>query len=519
MATLPPADLILSSARLWDGSALDAEAIAIADGRILATGSNREVAALAGEETQTMDVTGRRVIPGMIDSHIHMVRAGRTWTEEVRWDGVASLEEGLELISQRAGDIDTDRWVAVVGGWHPHQFVEDRAPTRHDLDRVAPDHPAFLQRNYVEAVANSRALEEMEWRTDGDGHVTNPAAMAALRSRLDVGDHETQIAGTRDLLRELNRLGLTGAIDAAGFAMTAAAYGPYLELWQRGERGFRTRLLVGAAAAGSELEEIRAWDEHISPEFGDDYLRYLGMGEVLLYAVHDMEGLAPKDISGQVGPLADLSRILLEHGRTIHHHAILDSSIRRVLDAWEQAAGAARLAELRLAICHADQAGEETLRRVRDLGLGLTIQAGMAFRGVDSAPTWSGDQLAHSPRLRTMLEMGIPVGAGSDGTVAASYNPWRCIAWMVTGETVDGSPRRSQEQLLTIDEALRLYTSGSAWFSFEEDTRGNLRPGSHADLAVLSKDPLTVADHELAAIESTLTIVGGQVVHQDQSPR
>lgn len=231
------------------------------------------------------------------------------------------------------------------------------------------------------------------------------------------------------------------------------------------------------------------------------------------------KGLSPQDISDQVGRLADLSRLLLEHGRTIHHHAILDTSIRRVLDAWHEVADPARLAELRFAICHADQAGEETLASIRDMGLGLTIQARMAFRGVDSASTWTEDQLAHSPRLRTMLELGIPVGAGSDGTVAASYNPWRCIAWLVAGETVDGSPRRSEEQLLTVDEALSLYTSGSAWFSFEEGSRGNLRPGSHADLAVLSNDPLTVAHDELATIESTLTFVGGRVVHRDQRPR
>ena len=508
------ADLILVSARIWDGTELAADAIAIADGLVVATGSSREILGLVSEATEVLDAGGRRVIPGLIDSHIHMIRAGLTWNEEVRWETVGSLHQGLDSISGRADAVEPGRWIAAVGGWHPSKLAEGRPPERADLDGVAPDHPVFVQRNYVEAFMNSRALQEMGWMEQHpDGHVTDPAAMAALRDKLHRGDPESQVAATADMLRELNRHGLTGAIDAAGFGMSKASYDPLFRLFSGTERGFRIRLLVGASRPGAENDDLATWIGEVSPGQGDDFVRYLGAGEVLLYAAHDMEGLHPKDISAHVPDLAGLSAHLADRGWPTHVHAILDSSVGSVLDAWEKVSRSSRLADLRFTICHADQVGEENLRRIEDMGLGVTVQAGMAFRRGDSARSWTESQLRASPPLRRLLDLGVPVGAGSDGTVAASFHPWQCIQWMVSGEAVDGSAARDEEQRLGIEEALRLYTRGSAWFSFEEQTRGNLRVGSHADLAVLTADPLRVSPQSLAAIESVMTIVGGEVVH------
>jgi hypothetical protein len=321
------------------------------------------------------------------------------------------------------------------------------------------------------------------------------------------------------MLRELNRLGLTGAIDAAGFGMNADSYAPFFALSDEGERGFRTRLLVGAATPGAERAEFGRWVETVAPGSGDDFVRYLGAGELLSYAGHDMEGLSPKDVSPATAKIAAISQDLADQGWPVHVHAILDSSVRAIIDVWETLDPPGRPADLRYAICHADQAGEASLRRIADLGVGITLQAGMAFRGVDSAATWAVADLQQAPRPRTMLDLGIPVGAGSDGTVAASYNPWTCISWLVTGNTIDGSAPRDHEQLVDVSEALRLYTSGSAWFSFEEETRGNLRPGSHADLAVLSTDPLTSSPDSLSAIESVMTLVGGEMVHSSIETR
>lgn len=521
------ADLVILSGKLWSGRELDGqEAVAVGDGRILGTGTDHEVQRLCSPRTRVIDAGGRRVMPGLIDSHIHTVRAGTRWSEDVRWQGVASLSEALGLIAAAAADRDPRSWIAVLGGWNPHQFAESRSPSREDLDDAAPEHPVFVQRNYIECFLNTRALQEMGWmegdapkwvERDGSGRpggrVSGGEALQRLRERLTVPDLETQVEGTRAMLRELNRLGLTGCIDAGGFGMTPDSYRPYLELWQRGERGFRARLLVGPSRPGREAAELDGWMQLAESGFGDEFLRYLGAGEVLLFAAHDMEGLDQRDVSGATAQLAELSRELVAHGWPVHIHAILDRSVGSILDAWTQVGKGSDLSDLRYTITHAEQVGEDNLARIRDMGLGVTIQNGMAFRGGDSLSAWGENRVTRAPPLRTMMDMGIPMGAGTDATVVSSYNPWLCVWWMVSGQTVDGSPPRVEDQRLSRDEALRLYTSGSAWFSFEEEVRGNLRAGSHADLVILSRDPLTVPEEEIPLIEADLTIVGGEVVH------
>ena len=521
-------DLILHSGRVWDGADLPGvEAVAIADGRIEATGSSTEILALASEQTRRIDADGRRIMPGLIDSHIHMVRGGLRWKHEVRWNGLTSLDTGLGLLASAAAGKEPGEWTAVLGGWNPHQFEESRPPSRDQLDEAVPESPVFIQRNYIEAFLNTKALEELGWagvdapqwvELDPDsgsptGRVVGVPALQALGQRLIMPDHPDQVEGTRALLRELNRVGLTGAVDAGGFRMVPEAYRPITELYESGEKGFRVRLLVGASQPDGEDAEIERWMELVAPGSGDAFLRYLGAGEVVLFPAHDVEGLDGRDVSAQRDRLAEMSRRFLDAGWPLHLHAILDRSIGTVLDAWEQAGKGQDLSRLRYTITHADQISDHNLGRVRDIGLGLTVQNGMAFRGNDSIPTWGEDLVRRSPPLRDIVDSGIPVGAGTDGTVVSNYNPWPCVWWMTTGRSSDGAPDREEEQRLTIDEALRLYTSGSAWFSFEEDSRGNLRPGSHADLVVLSADPLAVPEDRIPGIESVLTIVGGAVVH------
>ena len=528
-----PADLILHSGKLWDGRAIaGGEAIAVAGGKILAAGANHEVERHRSEHTRSIDVDGRRIMPGLIDSHIHMVRGGLRWNVDPRWHDLTSLSEGLELIARVGEGRDRADWIAVSGGWSPHQFAEKRAPTRRELDQASPGNPVFVQRNYIEAFLNTRALESMGWIGAGapdwveldpgsgepTGRVVGVPALQALGPRLSPPSDQDQVEGTRAMLRELNRVGLTGAIDAGGFRMTPEAYRPITDLYRDGELGFRARLLVGASQPGDEVGELDGWMGLVSPGSGDELLRYLGAGEVILFPAHDMEGLDRRDITGERARLAEISVKLVDAGWPLHIHAILDRSIGTILDAWHELGRDDDLAGLRFTITHADQAGEESLQRIRDLGVGLTVQNGMAFRGHDSKASWGEDRVRRSPPLRTMLDLGIPLGAGTDGTVVSSYNPWACIRWMVSGENRDGSLARVEEQRLTRDEALRLYTRGSAWFSFEEDNRGNLRVGSDADLVVLSSDPLTVPEHEIPNIESVLTIVGGQIAHVSGFP-
>lgn len=509
-----PPDLIVTNAHIWDQSDRGEEAISIADGRVMAVGSSRDLESTTDKGTEIIDVGGRRLIPGLIDSHLHLVRAGRTWNEEVRWDDLTVLDDAISALSDRAATVGPGRWVGVMGGWHHNQFEERQPPDLELLDRALPANPVFVQRAYAETFVNSQAMREMGWdagRAPG-GVVVSPADMAALRARLAVADIEKAKSGTESLLRELNRLGVTGAIDASGFGISAPSYDAFLELFEQGESGFRARLLLGAANPGKELSDIEQWVESIDLSGDNEFVRYLGAGEVLDYGAHDMEGLQPRDISDRVDALVEASARLAGEGWPVHLHSILDASIGVVLDAWETL-NARDLASLRWAICHADQIGSESLKRVADLGVGITIQNGMSMRGLDCTPTWGLDLVTSAPPVRTMLDLGIPVAAGTDGTVACAYNPWRCIAWLVTGQSVDGAPARVDSERLSIDEALRLYTSAGAWFSFEEGSRGTLRPGAYADFAVLSSDPLAVAEDEITNIESDMTYVAGERVH------
>ena len=335
--------------------------------------------------------------------------------------------------------------------------------------------------------------------------------LSAVGISLAVTDVDHAATGTRLLLRELNRLGLTGAIDTSGFGVTAASYDAFQQVFAAGDGGFRARFLLGAATPGNEMAEIRRWVDDVTLGTPDGMLGYLGAGEVLDYAAHDLEGLEPKDIAGRFDALAEVSSFLAESGWTVHLHSILDTSLTVLLDAWESVD--ADLAALRFCICHADQIGPENLRRVADLGVGITIQNGMSMRGRDCWPTWGEAGVTKAPPVRSMLDLGIPVAAGTDGTVACTYDPWRCISWLVTGRSIDGAPPRREEERLTRDEALSLYTSAGAWCSFEEDTRGTLRHGAYADLALLDADPLTVGEDSLSSIQSVLTVVDGSIVH------
>jgi predicted amidohydrolase YtcJ len=194
-------------------------------------------------------------------------------------------------------------------------------------------------------------------------------------------------------------------------------------------------------------------------------------------------------------------------------HATYDESISRVLDVLERVNARVPLAGLRFTIDHAETVSPANIARVRALGGGFAIQGRMAFAGEEFAARYGAPAAAHAPPIREMLRQGVPVGAGTDGTRVASYDPWRTLHWLVTGETAGGLAQRPPEERLTRAEALALYTAGSAWISGEEEQKGRIRAGQLADFALLSRDYFTVQPAEIRGIESLLTVVGGDVVH------
>jgi predicted amidohydrolase YtcJ len=527
--------LLLSNAKIQGRASEPAsEAIALEDGRILGIGSAADLRSRSRSDVTEIDVGGRRVIPGLIDSHAHVLRAGLTWDREIRWEGVPSLEAALEAVRGRARALGFGAWVPVIGGWHEGQFSEGRRPTRDDLDRVVPDNPCYVQRLYTEAVLNSAALAACgfvrgaadppggELERDAEGNPTGVVrGLGAFLHCVEAMGPQTldeQAHSICSMLRDLSAYGLTGAIDPGGVRVTPETYEPLYEVWRRGDLTLRIRLYLGAGQRGNERREIEDWMRFMPRGFGDDLLRITGIGEIIVFGCWDRDGIVPFQMDPEsLAEFTEISRLAAERGWPMHVHAVRDSSTGAILDAWEAVAERRPIAPLRFSIAHAEQIGERNLARARALGVGLALQNRLIFRAADSARAWGEEAVSGAPPLRRMLELGFPLGAGTDSTVANSINPWRSLWWFVTGKSLDGGPQRAEEHRLTRSEALDLYTRGSTWFSFEEQSRGQLAPGYLADLAVLSDDYFAVPEDAIPEIRSELTVVGGRIVHASEA--
>jgi predicted amidohydrolase YtcJ len=510
------------------------EAVAIERGRIVAVGSAEDLVGVGGADVTEIDVGGRRVIPGLIDSHAHVLRAGLTWDREVRWEGVGSLEDALELVRVRAGKLDPGAWIPVIGGWHEGQFREGRAPTREDLDRVAPDNPCYVQRLYTEALLNSAGLAacgftagaadpeggELERDAAGNpsGVVRGLGAFMSCIAAMGAGSIDEQARSIRSMLRDLAAYGLTGALDPGGVRVTPETYEPLYELWRRGELSLRIRLYLGAGQRGNERQEIGDWIRFLPRGFGDEQLRITGIGEIIVFGCWDRDGIVPFQMDpDSLAEFTEISALAAAKGWPMHVHAVRDASAGAILGAWEEVAKRTPIAPLRFSIAHAEEIGEHNLSRARALGVGLALQNRLMFRSSDTARAWGEQAMVEAPPLSRMIELGFPLGAGTDSTVANAINPWRSLWWFVTGKSLDGGPRRAEEHRLTRLKALELYTRGSAWFSFDESTRGLLAPGYFADLAVLTEDYFGVPEDTIPDIRSELTLVGGDVVHASEA--
>ncbi len=526
------ADMVLLNGKVSIGiaEAPQYEALAIQRDRILALGTNKEMQEFTDELTTVIDVGGRRIIPGLIDSHIHLVRAGLTWDDELHWDGVSSLEQALAMIADAVKQQPEGTWIRAVGGWHPGQFVEQRGPTQADLNAIAPHHPVYVQLLYEDALVNSAALQacgvtsasnapagglfECDESGELSGRVRGVPAFNYFLQRMGKTTFEQQVASTCSMLQAFNRVGLTGAIDTGGLGATPEIYRPLFEVWRQGKMSVRTRLYVGATERGQEKAQIAEWIRHLAPGFGDALLKVVGVGEIVVFGYHDLEGLVPLHVSAESKrELYEITRMAVEQGWPMQIHAVCAPTISAVLDVWEEIDRQFPLVGRRFSIAHADSITDADLLRVRELGIGLAIQNRLVFRAADSARAWGDDVVHGAPPLRRMLDLGIAVGAGTDATRVTSYNPWLSLWWLVTGCSVDGAPPRKYEHCLSREEALRLYTAGSAWFSFDEQERGTLVPGKLADLAVLSEDYFNVPNEVIPTLQSVLTVVGGRAVY------
>lgn len=531
-------DVIVHNARIstMQGRGHEAQALAIAEGRFVSVGDESAVMDLRGAATRIIDVGGRRVIPGLNDSHLHIIRGGLNYNLELRWDGVPSLADAMRMLRQQVGRTPPGQWVRVVGGFAELQFAERRLPTLAELNEAAPDTPVFILHLYDRALLNRAALRAVGYSKDtpepSDGLierdkegnptgllVANPNAMILYKT-LSLGPKlspEHQMNSTRHFMRELNRLGVTSVCDAGGgFQNYPDDYAVIQELQKRGEMTLRIAYNLFTQNPKKEREDFARWAAANTLYQGDSFLRLNGAGEMLVYSAADFEDflVARPDMPANMeADLEGVVGLLARNKWPFRLHATYDETITRALDVFERVNCEVPIKDLRWFFDHCETISDANIERIKALGGGIAVQHRMAFQGEYFINRYGKEAARRTPPIRRMLDMGVPVGAGTDATRVASYNPWTSLSWLVTGKTVGGTSLYPESNLLSREEALRLYTVGSAWFSREESVKGQITPGQHADLAVLSDDFLSVPPERIRAIESLLTIVGGEVVH------
>jgi predicted amidohydrolase YtcJ len=532
------ADLILYNGRIstLDRSNASPEAVAIADGRFLSVGRARDVEATAGATTKRIDLRGRRVIPGLIDSHMHIIRGGLNYNLELRWDGVRSLSTALKMLKAQVDRTPAPQWVRVVGGFTEHQFAEKRLPTIDELNALAPDTPVFILHLYDRALLNGAALRAVGYNKatpnppggeivgDRNGNPSglllaqpNAALLYATLAKGPKLPEEYQKNSSRHFMREVNRLGVTGVIDAGGgFQNYPEDYRIIEELHAAGELTVRIAYNLFTQKPKEELADFSNWANQVKPGQGDDYYRHNGAGEMLVYSAADFEDFRvtrpdlPASMETELEPVV---RLLAERRWPWRLHATYDETISRALDVYERVNRDTPLDGLHWFFDHCETISDRNIDRIAELGGGIAVQHRMAFQGEYFVERYGHAAAERTPPIQRMLRSGLPVGAGTDATRVASYNPWVSLSWLVTGKTVGGLKLYRAADTLDREQALRLWTEANSWFSGESGRKGQIKVGQLADLAVLSDDYFNVADERIADITSVLTLLGGIPVH------
>lgn len=531
-------DLILTNGRFTtlDRAQPDPEAVAVTGGRFSAIGAARDILPTRGPETRVLDLGGRRAIPGLIDSHIHVIRGGLYYNMELRWDGVPTLADAMAMLKRQVANTPPPQWVRVVGGFTEHQFAEKRLPTLDEINAAAPDTPVFILHLYDRALLNRAALRAAgytkdtpnppggEIQRDASGEPTglllakpNALILYATLAKGPKLPPEIQLNSTRHFMRELNRLGITSVIDAGGgFQNYPDDYAVIEKLHADGEMTLRIAYNLFTQKAGQELEDFTRWSGMVKPGQGDDLYRVNGAGEMLVFSAADFEDFRePRpDLSNTMeGELERVVRLLAEQRWPWRLHATYDETIDRALGVFEKVNRDIPLQGLNWFFDHAETMSQRNIDRIAALGGGIAVQHRMAFQGEYFIERYGAQAAEATPPIRRMLAAGVPVGAGTDATRVASYNPWVSLAWLVTGKTVGGTRLYPPANRLDRETALRLWTEANTWFSSEQGKKGRIAIGALADLAVLSADYFSVPEDEIPHLSSVLTLLGGEVVH------
>jgi predicted amidohydrolase YtcJ len=513
-----------------------AQAVAIKGDRIVAVGSNASIARLAGPNTRTTDLHGRAVVPGLIDNHVHLLRAASTWTKEVRLDRITSRKAAVALLRDRVKTDAPGQWVYTIGGWTHHQFVDDPRPfTSAELDEIAPANPVSLQESYYQIFLNSRALHELGIEANkpdppefvkgsiqrdssgkpvgiirGDIAATRP--VTAKLPKATAGELE---ASTRSLIDEMNRAGVT----TVGVPGCDPAVLDIFRKWKADNRlTIRTFCIEGDGPGTPEqVDRSLVQIDSMRPTLfqGDEYIDRIAFGETVYAPLHDpmfaTKSSLPPD---QLAQWHRMAEEIAKAGLPLHVHAELHDTIDAFLDQIEAVNKEHPVKNLRWVFAHLNQVNEAQLARMQKLGMYAAIHPWAVING-GFMHEQIGEGAYDMPPLRTIQNSGIVWGFGSDGLAANQSRPFTLLRFAVTGKMVGGT--EVIHQTIGREDALIAHTRKNAYFVFQEENLGSIQPGKLADLVVLDRDYLTIPEDQIGDIRPVLTMVGGRIAYADQS--
>lgn len=501
------------------------QALAVRDGRIVATGTSLQMKPWVGSATRVLDLKGKTVIPGLIDSHMHAIRAALSYSTEVHWIGLSSIEDALGRLRQAAANAKPGEWLVVAGGWTEEQFKERRRPTQAELMLAAPNNPVYVQWMYGWAMMTPAAYQVLNIASDSDlpggGKMVRDAAgqptgaitggIVQLFDKLPKPTFEQKVTGTRKFFKELNRVGVTGVMDPGGFNMEPSEYAPLFKVWRDRELTVRVNYSYFSQKKDQEFNEFKELTQLLPMKFGDDFLRFNGVGERVTFSMYNND----KPTQADQDKFYEVARWAAQNGMTLTQHWHENASVGKLLDVFERVHREFPIDQLRWSIAHLNNGTEATFKRMKALGVGWAMQDAMYLDGDRSLAVHGEKIVERMPPMKTAMRVGVNIGAGTDAHRVADYNPFIALRWMLDGKSASGRVLRGPEETPSRMESLRLYTQGSAWLAHDEKNRGTLQIGKLADVVVLSEDYLTIPVDKIAKIHSLLTMVGGVVVHAE----
>ncbi|MCP4543912.1 MAG: amidohydrolase [Chloroflexi bacterium] len=531
-------DLILLNGRICtlDAENTSVQAVAVKDGRILAVGGNAEVEGLAGPNTQRVALDGRTVIPGIFDSHNHLMEVGAKLST-IRLDECESQEEMMELVRERAKDTPPGEWI-VGQGWNEGNFADGQLPTRHDIDPATSEHPVILMRFFNTDVVNSYALRlagidrhtkdpkggKVERDADGEPNgLVRASAKMLVRPLVPKPTMGQMKESLRLACKEMHRFGITSVIEPGLYSREIRAFQSF---YHGGELSVRVNLMPSWHGFHDDEDEAqlgyRAKELGIYTGLGDEWLRIGGLKMAIdggttphtAYMYEPYEGDTELVAFNRLG-LEDLYRYFRtaqELGWDVGIHCCGDHAQDMAVDTFAQVARDVPNSDARHNIVHAYFPTFKALDQMAEYNIAAVLQPTFIYWEGDLLFRDVGERRAQNYKpARKYLDRGIVTTASSDVTSTVSANPFVALYALVTRKNNKGQDIAPHEAI-SREEALRTYTTAGTWLTREESLKGTIEVGKLADMAVLDRDYFAVPDKEIKDIQVDMTIVGGDVV-------